>query len=194
MHWVYYFEEIRLENETLLSYSLKQDRGYGESTASADPPKEAHTTNDVLNADSITCSNSAQSSPRGNVACSGNPWESPTHTRETSSGYSSSSVFEPLKYIDSLTLRGRDELIIVLDPPHPTANWKHLAEELGLKMRHIRWLDNRKPPASPTDSLLTMMESQKYPLDKLAETLRKLGRDDAAQIMEDQLMLRETSV
>ena len=126
-------------------------------------------------------------------ACTRGPIASPSQTKDTSSGFCSYD-FEPLQFTDSLTQRIRNELILLLDPPHLTANWKHLAEDLGLKTKHIRWLENLKPPTSPTDILLTVMENRKYYLSKLAKTLHRLGRDDAAKIIEDQLMLKETSV
>ena len=121
------------------------------------------------------------------------PIASTSQTKDTSSGYCSYD-FEPLQFTDSLTQRIRNELIFLLDPPHLTANWKHLAEHLGFGTKHIRWLEYRKTPASPTETLLTVMESRKYPLSKLAQTLRMLGREDAAKIIEDQLLLKETSV
>ena len=68
-----------------------------------------------------------------------------------------------------------------------------MAEDLGFETKHIRWLEAIHRH-SPTDTLLTVMETRNYPLSKLAETLRRLGRNDAAEIIEDQLMLKETSV
>ena len=111
-------------------------------------------------------------------------------SRHTSDYYSFG--FEPLAFTHVLSRSLYCELIILLDPPHSTkANWKNLAEDLGFQMKHIRWLEYR---TSPTFILLTYMEAIKYPLYKLAEILRKEGRDDAAELMEDQLKERETSV
>ena len=146
----------------------------------------------VLNA--VSFGNPTKSSSPVNVppdACKRGPIASPSQTKDTSSGCCSYD-FEPLQLTDSLTQRKRIELKLHLDPPHLTANWKHLAEDLGFETKHIRWLEAQKCH-SPTDALLTFMETRNYPLSKLAETLRKLGRDDAAKIIEDQLMLEETS-
>ena len=147
---------------------------------------------DVLNA--VSFGNPTKSSSPVIVtpdACTRGPIASPSHTKDTSSGCFSYD-FEPLQVTDSLTQRIRTELILRLDPPHLTANWKHLAEDLGLETKHICWLEARKYH-SPTDALLTFMETRNYPLNKLAETLRRLGRDDAAKFIEDQLLLEETS-
>lgn len=166
----------------LLCWSLLQKISAGDASA------------DVLNA--VSFGNPTKSSTPANAppdACTRDPIASPSQTKDTSSGFCSYN-FEPLQFTDSLTQRIRYELILLLDPPHLTANWKHLSEDLGLETKHIRWLEYRKPPASPTDTLLTVMENRKYPLSKLAKTLRRLGRDDAAKIIEDQLMLKETSV
>ena len=123
------------------------------------------------------------------------PASSPLQLKHTSSGYFSFG-FEPLPSTDSLTRRIRNELIIALDPPHPKADWRTLAEDLGYEMKHIRWLEDRKskPGASPTDVLLTVLEGKKFPLHKLAEKLNEMGREDAASLLEAQLMLRETEV
>ena len=110
-------------------------------------------------------------------------------SRHTSDYYSSG--FEPLTFTHVLSLSLYCELIILLDPPHSKANWKNLADDLGFEMKHIRWLEHQ---ASPMLILLTYLEAIEYPLYKLAETLRKEGRDDAAELMEDQLKERETSV
>ena len=109
-------------------------------------------------------------------------------SRQTSGYYSSG--FEPLAFTHVLSLKLACELIVLLDPPHPKANWKNLAEDLGFEMKHIRWLEHQ---ASPTSILLTYMEEIEYPLYKLAETLCKEGRNDAVKIIEDQLKEKETS-
>lgn len=123
------------------------------------------------------------------------PASSPIQLEHTSSGYFSFG-FEPLPSTDSLTRKIRNELIIALDPAHPKADWKTLAEDLGYEMKHIRWLEDRKckAGASPTDVLLSVLEGQKIPLHRLAEKLHKLGREDVANLIEAQLILRETEV
>ena len=121
------------------------------------------------------------------------PASSPIQLKHTSSGYFSFG-FEPLPSTDSLTRKIRNELIIALDPAHPKADWRTLAEDLGYEMKHIRWLEDRKPGASPTDVLLTVLEGQKFPLHRLAEKLHEMGREDAASLIEAHLMLRETEV
>ena len=118
---------------------------------------------------------------------------SPLQMAHTSSGYFSFG-FEPLPALDSLPQRIRSELIISLDPPHPKADWRTLAEGLDLKMKYIPFLESLKPPASPTDTLLTILEAKKFPLWKLAERLHGMGREDAAAILEEALVLRETKV
>ncbi|KAM7451780.1 Netrin receptor unc5c [Porites harrisoni] len=123
----------------------------------------------------------------------GSPTGSPIQLKNTSSGYFSFG-FEPSPSTDSLTYRIRNELILILDPPHPKGDWRSLADGVGFEMKHIRWLANCNSSASPTDILLTALESKKYPLYKLAEKLRNIGRDDAASLVDAQLMLRETEV
>lgn len=123
----------------------------------------------------------------------GSPIGSPIQLKNTSSGYFSFG-FEPSPSTDSLSNRIRNELILILDPPHPKGDWKSLAEVCGFEMKHIRWLANCNSSASPTDMLLTALESKKYPLYKLTEKLRDIGRDDAATLIDRQLMLRETEV
>lgn len=111
----------------------------------------------------------------------------------TSSGYFSIG-FESWRSGDMLTRRIRSELIIALDPPHPKADWRALAEGLGFELKHIRYLEALTPPASPTDVLLNFCELKKFPPSKLAEALRSLGRDDATALLEKQFALRETEV
>lgn len=111
----------------------------------------------------------------------------------TSSGYFSIG-FESWPSGDKLTQRIRSELIIALDPPHPKADWRALAEGLGFELKHIRYLEALKPPASPTDVLLNFWELKKFPLSKIAEALRALGRDDATALLEKQFIVRETEV
>lgn len=118
---------------------------------------------------------------------------SPLEMAHTSSGYFSFG-FEPLPAVDSLTQRIRSELIISLDPPHPKADWRTLAEDLGFKLRYIRYLESLKPPASPTDTLLNFLEARKFPLCELAKRLHGMGREDAAALLKAQLALRETEV
>ncbi|XP_015764131.1 PREDICTED: netrin receptor UNC5C-like isoform X1 [Acropora digitifera] len=111
----------------------------------------------------------------------------------TSSGYFSIG-FESWPSGDKLTQRIRSELIIALDPPHPKADWRALAEGLGFERKHITFLEALKPPASPTDVLLNFCELKKFPPSKLAEALRSLGRDDATALLEKQFAVRETEV
>ena len=118
---------------------------------------------------------------------------SPFQMNNTSSGYFSIG-FESWLSGDMLTQRIRSELIIALDPPHPKADWRELAGDLGFQLKYIRYLEALKPPASPTDVLLTILERKKFPLRKLAEKLHTLGRDDAAALVEKQLTVKETEV
>ena len=118
---------------------------------------------------------------------------SPLQMNNTSSGYFSIG-FESWPSGDKLTQRIRSELIIALDPPHPKADWRALAEGLGFELKHIRYLEALKPPASPTDVLLNFWELKKFPLSKIAEALRALGRDDATALLEKQFTVRETEV
>ena len=118
---------------------------------------------------------------------------SPFQMNNLSSGYFSIG-FESWPSGDMLTQRIRSELIIALDPPHPKADWRALAEGLGFGLKHIRFLEALKPPASPTDVLLNFLELKKLPLSKLAEALRALGRDDATALLEKQFTVRETEV
>ena len=119
------------------------------------------------------------------------PASSPIQLKRTSSGYFSVG-FESLPSVDSLTRKTRNELIIALDPAHPKADWRSLAENLGYEMKHIRWLEDRKPGVSPTDVLLTLLEGKKFPLHELAKRLREIGREDAANLIEAPLMLGES--
>lgn len=118
---------------------------------------------------------------------------SPLQMNNTSSGYFSIG-FESWPSGDKLTQRIRSELIIALDPPHPKADWRALAEGLGFELKHIRYMEALKPPASPTDVLLNFCELKKFPPSKLAEALRSLGRDDATALLEKQFAVRETEV
>lgn len=111
----------------------------------------------------------------------------------TSSGYFSIG-FESGPSGDMRTQRIRSELIIALDPPHPKADWRALAEGLGFELKHIRYLEALQPSASPTDLLLNFCELKKFPPSKLAEALRSLGRDDATALLEKQFAVRETEV
>ena len=109
-----------------------------------------------------------------------------------SSGYSSNGC-QSLLSVHSMPQELRNDLVFALDPPHD-ADWKLLAEILGFESKHIRWLESRKD--SPTETLLNwweMKRSRKFPLRRLAEILREIGRDDAASLIEAQLP-RETVV
>lgn len=181
------------ENSDLSSKATEKPRTFSASSSlpnSARAPSVEDTTAAVLNAGSF--GNSWQS----NVVVApgaGSPAASPLQLKHTSSGYFSFG-FESLSTVDSLSRRIRNELILILDPPHPKADWRTLAESVGLKTKHIRFFENLKPPAYPTDSLLRLLESQKYPLHELAEKLHEIGREDAAKLIEAQMMLRETEV
>ena len=123
----------------------------------------------------------------------GSPTGSPIQLKSTSSGYSSFG-FEPSPSRDSPSSRIRNELISILDPPHPIGDWRSLAEDVGFEMKHITWLAKCNSSVSPTDILLTALECKKYPLYKLAEKLRNIGREDAARLVDVQLMFPETEV
>ena len=122
------------------------------------------------------------------------PLISPINVRHfsfASSGYSSGS--ESLTSLGFLPQETRTELILLLDPEHP-ADWRLLADRLGFESKHIRWLECRKD--SPTAMLLNWWETQrsrKVPMRKLAEVLRGMGRDDAAEYVEG-VLPRETRV
>ena len=158
-----------------------------------DPP---HPTGQDNTAEGSLC-NHWHSASKANILLGGtgpgSPTGSPIQLKSTSSGYSSFG-FEPSPSRDSLSSRIRNELISILDPPHPTGDWKSLAEGVGFEMKYIRWLANCNSFASPTDILLTTLECKKYPLYKLAEKLRNIGREDAASLVDAQRMLRETEV
>lgn len=110
--------------------------------------------------------------------------ESPVDTPQIQTGNRSSIGFVPL------SAGVRDRLTEMLDRPHPTANWRTLARELGLE----RWsISEFAQSSSPTEYLLRTMEARKYPPSKLSEILRKLGRDDAANIIQAP-MIWESSV
>ena len=164
------------------------------SKAASEPALEDNTAA-VLYASSLC--NHWRSTSQANIllggASPGSPTGSPIQLKNTSSGYFSFG-FEPSPSTDSLSNRIRNELILILDPPHPTGDWRSLADGVGFEMKHIRWLANCNSSASPTDMLLTALESKKYPLYKLAEKLHDIGRDDAASLVDAQLMLRETEV
>ena len=114
-----------------------------------------------------------------------------------SSGYFSVG-FESLPTTNSLSRELRSKLSVILDPPHES-DWKVLAENMGLSSKDIRWIDSRKA-YSPTEILFNLWETRdtlryQYPLQKVAEILQKMGRDDAFELIEDQLLTRkETSV
>ena len=157
-----------------------------------------------------TCTTSESSAALLNAGLFGNPRKStfqanvllgacadghtpfPTQPSRQTSGYFSSG-FEPLAFTNVLSPTLYNELVKLLDPPHPRANWKNLAEDLGFEMKDIRWLEHQVQ-TSPTFVLLTVVEKREYPLYKLAEILHEEGRDDAAKIIEDQLKEREISV
>ena len=124
-------------------------------------------------------------------ACAAGHTAFPSQPSRQTSGYFSSSL-EPLAFTNQCPTLC-NELVKLLDPPHPRANWKNLAEDLGFEMKDIRWLEHQAQ-TSPTFVLLTVIEKRQYPLYKLAETLHKQGRDDAAEIIEDQLEEREIFV
>ena len=116
---------------------------------------------------------------------------------QMSSGYISIG-FESLPTVHSLSRELRSKLSVILDPPHE-ADWKVLAENIGLSNKGIRWIDSRKA-LSPTDTLFNYWEMGygmkcQYPLQKLADIFQKMGRDDAAKLVEAELLpQRETSV
>lgn len=130
-------------------------------------------------------------------AYGGSPDASPVPLPQMSSGYFSVG-FESLPTVNSLSRELRSKLSVILDPPHE-ADWKVLAENIGLTNRHITWIDSRKA-FSPTEILFNFCEMRdslrsRYPPLKLAEILQKMGRDDAAELIHTQLLTRkETAV
>ena len=81
----------------------------------------------------------------------------------------------------------RHELMFLLDPPHPKADWRHLAERFGYSQKHITWLEHCKTPS--TLMLLHWLEFRDdVSMVALAEALRTLGRDDAAEEVEGALL------
>lgn len=110
--------------------------------------------------------------------------ESPVARPQIQTGNRSSIGFVPL------SAGVRDQLTEMLDRPHPTVNWRTLVRELGLE----RWsVSGFEQSSYPTEYLLRTMEARKYPPSKLSEILRKLGRDDAADIIQTP-MIWESSV
>lgn len=130
-------------------------------------------------------------------ACGGGPAASPVALNQMSSGYFSVG-FESLPTVNSLNRELRSKLSVILDPPHES-DWKVLAENLGLSYQDIRWIDCRKG-FSPTEILCNFWETRdslryRFPLRKMAEILQKMGRDDAVELIEAQLLTpKETSV
>ena len=130
-------------------------------------------------------------------ACGGNAAASPVSLKQMSSGYFSVG-FESLPTAHSLSRELRSKLCVILDPPHEY-DWKVLAEKLGLDYTYIRWIESRTA-YSPTEILLDFWETTynlklRYPLQKMADILQQMGRDDAAEIIAAQLHgRRETTV
>ncbi|XP_078364185.1 netrin receptor UNC5C-like [Oculina patagonica] len=130
-------------------------------------------------------------------ACGGGPTASPASWKQLSSGYFSVG-FESLPTMNSLSLDLRSKLSVILDPPHES-DWKILAENIGLSYQEIRWIDCRIA-YSPTKIVFDLWETRdslryQFSLKKLTEILRKMGRDDAVELIEAQLLTpKETSV
>ena len=130
-------------------------------------------------------------------ACGGNAGASPVSLKQMSSGYFSVG-FESLPTAHSLRRELRSKLSLILDPPHEN-DWKVLAENIGLSYTDIRWIESRIA-FSPTEILLDLWETTdslklQYPLQQMADILKKMGRDDAVEIIEAQLHTRkETTV
>ena len=131
------------------------------------------------------------------LTCGGNAGSSPVSLKQMSSGYFSVG-FESLPTAHSLSRELRSKLSVILDPPHEF-DWKVLAEKIGLSYTDILWIESRKV-FSPTEILFNLWETRdtlrlQYPLQKMAEILQKMGRDDAVEIIEAQLHARkETTV
>ena len=129
--------------------------------------------------------------------CGGNAGSSPVSLKQMSSGYFSVG-FESLPTAHSLSRELRSKLSVILDPPHEF-DWKVLAEKIGLSYTDILWIESRKA-FSPTEILFNLWETRdtlrlQYPLQKMAEILQKMGRDDAVEVIEAQLHARkETTV
>lgn len=130
-------------------------------------------------------------------ACGGSAGASPVSLKQMSSGYFSVG-FESLPTAHSLSRELRSKLSLILDPPHES-DWKVLAENIGLSYKDIRWIESRNA-FSPTEILFIFWETRdslkhRYPLRRMADILQKMGRDDAAEIIEAQLLTRkETTV
>ena len=130
-------------------------------------------------------------------ACGGNAGASPVSLKEMSSGYFSVG-FESLPTAHSLSRELRSKLSVILDPPHEY-DWRVLAENIGLSYTDIRWIESRNA-FSPTEILFNLWETTdslklQYPLQKIADILEKMGRDDAVKIIEAKLHARkETTV
>lgn len=129
-------------------------------------------------------------------SCGGNAGASPV-LKQMSSGYFSVGL-ESLPTEHSLSRELRSKLSVILDPPHEF-DWKVLAEKMGLSYSDIVWIESRKA-FSPTEILFNLWETRdsvrlQYPLQKMADILQQMGRDDAVKIIEAQLHTRkETTV
>jgi len=129
--------------------------------------------------------------------CGGNAAASPVSLKQMSSGYFSVG-FESLPTAHSLSRELRSKLSVILDPPHEY-DWKVLAEKIGLSYTDIRWIESRNA-FSPIEILFNLWETRdslkhQYPLEKMADILQQMGRDDAVEIIEGQLHARkETTV
>ena len=130
-------------------------------------------------------------------ACGGNAGASPVSLKQMSSGYFSVG-FESLPTAHSLSRELRSKLSVILDPPHEN-DWKVLAEKLGLGYTGIRWIECRNA-FSPTEILFNLWETTdslklQYPLQKMANILQEMGRDDAVEVIEAQFHgWKETTV
>ena len=130
-------------------------------------------------------------------ACGVSADASPVSLKQMSSGYFSVG-FESLPTAHSLSRELRSKLSVILDPSHES-DWKVLAENIGLSYQDIRWIESRKA-FSPTEILFNLWETRdglkhRYPLRKMVDILQEMGRDDAAEIIEAQLLTRkETTV
>ena len=172
--------------------SNKATEGTCNCGGSASLSRAANKTAAVLHASSL-CNHWHSTSRANTFAVLGEAGPgSPTGSTNASSGYFSFG-FEPSPSTNSLPSRIRNELILILDPPLPKGDWRSLAQGVGFEVKFIRWLASRNSSVSPTDIVLTALESKRYPLCKLAEKLHEIGRGDAASLVA-QLMWRETEV
>jgi len=107
----------------------------------------------------------------------------------TSSGCSSLGSGPPVPPSDSapsfrIPLSVKQSLSLILDPPAPHSNdWRQLAERLGVN-RYVNFFSTQP---SPTEAILNLWEArnrESTAVAGLVNTLRGMGRHDAAQVLD----------